>query len=89
MDRRDFLKTTGTMIAATAVAPGLPAAEISPPAPAAKGRVVLPLNRRWLYSPKATDSAHERTSTKVHFARVTVPHTNIRAALAQLRRKDL
>src|SRR5579859_3619797 len=55
MDRRDFLKSTGTLIAATAVAQGLPSAEVAAEtAPTAKGRVVLPINRRWLYSPKAT-----------------------------------
>jgi beta-galactosidase len=76
MDRRDFLKTTGSIIAASAVVPGLPAAAQS--TPPAKGRVVLPLNRRWLYSPKATDSARERNFDDSTFARVTVPHTNIR-----------
>jgi beta-galactosidase len=76
MDRRDFLKTTGSIIAASAVVPGLPAAAQS--TPPAKGRVVLPLNRRWLYSPKSTDSARERIFDDSTFARVTVPHTNIR-----------
>ena len=46
--------------------------------PAAKGRVVLPINRRWRYSPKATAAAHERDFDDSAFARVTVPHTNIR-----------
>ena len=65
------------MLAATAMAPGLPAAELSA-APAAKGRVVLPINRRWRYSPKTTDAAHERDFDDSGFARVTVPHTNVR-----------
>jgi beta-galactosidase len=78
MDRRDFLKTTGTMIAATAIAQGLPATETAAKAPASKGRVVLPINRRWRYSPKATDAAHERIFDDSGFARVTIPHTNIR-----------
>lgn len=76
MDRRDFLKTTGTVIAATAVAQGLSATAQT--APASKGRVVLPFNRRWRYSPKATEAAHERAFDDNAFARVTVPHTNIR-----------
>jgi beta-galactosidase len=79
MDRRDFLKSTGTLIAATAVASGLPAAELATNAkPAGKGRVVLPINRRWRYSPKATEAAHAREFDDSGFARVTVPHTNIR-----------
>jgi len=78
MDRRDFLKTTGTMIAASAVAQGMPAAELAAQtASAAKGRVVLPINRRWRYSAKATPAAHEREFDDSAFARVTMPHTNI------------
>jgi beta-galactosidase len=79
MDRRNFLKTTGTLIAATAVAQGLPSSELAAEAaPPGKGRVVLPINRRWRYSPKATGAAHERNFDDSGFARVTVPHTNIR-----------
>jgi beta-galactosidase len=78
MDRRDFLKTTGTLIATAAVAQSLPKAELTAQAPSGKGRVVLPINRRWLYSPKATPAAHERDFNDAGFARVTVPHTNIR-----------
>lgn len=77
MDRRDFLKTTGTLIASAAVAPRgsvyAAAAE-----PAAKGRVVLPINRRWRYSATVPQGAHERDFDDSKFARVTVPHTNIR-----------
>ena len=75
MDRRDFLKTTGTLIAATTVANGLTAANAAQhPA----GRIVLPINRRWRYSPNATPAARERNFDDSSFARVTVPHTNIR-----------
>jgi beta-galactosidase len=77
MDRRDFLKTTGTLIASTAVASGI-SAYAAEPAPAEKGRVVLPFNRRWRYSPTATAAAHQREFDDSTFARVTIPHTNIR-----------
>jgi beta-galactosidase len=77
MDRRDFLKTTGTLIAGATVASGLPtpngAAELT-----AKGRMVLPINRNWRFSPKATAIAHAREFDDSKFARVTVPHTNLR-----------
>jgi beta-galactosidase len=76
MDRRDFLKTTGTLIAASAMVPSTGFAAET--APAAKGRLVLPINRRWRYSPKATAAAHERLFNDSSFERVTVPHTNIR-----------
>jgi beta-galactosidase len=75
MDRRDFLKTTGTLIASAAVAPALAA---QTPETTFPGRIVLPINRRWRYSPKATPAAHERAFDDSSFARVTVPHTNIR-----------
>jgi beta-galactosidase len=77
MDRRDFLKTTGTVVAATAIASSATreagAAEHSKPV-----RAVLPINRRWRYSVKATPEAHERAFDDSKFARVVVPHTNIR-----------
>jgi beta-galactosidase len=78
MDRRDFLKTTGTLIAASAVAPGLSAAELGTNAVPEKGRVVLAINRRWRYSPTVTTAAHERDFDDSGFARITVPQTNIR-----------
>lgn len=75
MDRRDFLKSTGTMIAAATVANGLPAtAEAS----ARSGRLVLPINRNWRYSPKAVDAARAKTFDDSKFERVVIPHTNLR-----------
>ena len=74
MDRRNFLKTTGTIIAASAVAPNLPANA----AESAPGRIVLPINRRWRYSPTTSTAGCQRYFDDSGFARVTVPHTNIR-----------
>lgn len=76
LDRRNFIKVTGTLIASTAVAPAI--STFAAGAPPAKSRVVLPLNRRWRYSPTSTAAAHERDFNDNQFARVTVPHTNIR-----------
>ena len=79
MDRRDFLKATGTMIAGATVATGMPAAgQAAPKTPAAAGRLVLPINRNWRYSPKATPAAHARDFDDSRFTRITVPHTNLR-----------
>src|SRR5580698_5141177 len=75
MDRRDFLKTTGTLIASAAVAPSLAAHAADN---TSAGRILLPINRRWRYSPQATPAAHEAAFDDSGFARVTVPHTNIR-----------
>jgi beta-galactosidase len=79
MERRDFLKTTGTLIAGAAMGPGLPTASYAAEAaPGTTGRVILPINRNWRYSPKATPAAHERAFDDSSFTRVTVPHTNVR-----------
>jgi beta-galactosidase len=73
MDRRDFLKATGTALAASAVVPTLAQTQKAPHA-----RIVLPINRRWRYSPKATPEARERSFDDSPFASVNVPHTNLR-----------
>jgi beta-galactosidase len=78
MDRRNFLKTTGTLIAGSAVAPAVSKAYAAETTSADNGRVVLPINRRWRYSPKTSTAAHERAFDDSSFARVTVPHTNVR-----------
>ncbi|MGA2166634.1 MAG: glycoside hydrolase family 2 TIM barrel-domain containing protein [Terracidiphilus sp.] len=78
MDRRDFLKTTGTIVAGATVASGLPAAGYAAEAPTATGRIVLPINRNWRYNSTATSAARNRDFDDSGFARVTVPHTNLR-----------
>ncbi|HWA94357.1 MAG TPA: glycoside hydrolase family 2 TIM barrel-domain containing protein [Terracidiphilus sp.] len=75
MDRRDFLKSTGTVIAAATVASNLSA---SAQADTRTGRMVLPINRNWRYSPKAVDAARARVFDDSKFERVVVPHTNLR-----------
>lgn len=72
MDRRDFLKTTGSLLAASAVAAPL-AAETAPHA-----RAVLSFNRRWRYSTQANPAARERVFDDSRFDAVTLPHTNLR-----------
>jgi beta-galactosidase len=79
MDRRDFLKTTGTLIAGASVAPGLPAAGFAADTQsAAVGRMVLPINRNWRYSSTTTEASHARDFDDSQFVRVNVPHTNLR-----------
>ncbi|MDE3201523.1 MAG: beta galactosidase jelly roll domain-containing protein [Acidobacteriota bacterium] len=75
MDRRDFLKSTGTVIAAASVAGNLSASTQSS---AHTGRIVLPINRNWRFSPKAMDAARARVFDDSKFERVVVPHTNLR-----------
>jgi beta-galactosidase len=78
MNRRGFLKTAGNLVVGATVATNLQTGQKAEAATEAAGRVVLPINRRWRYSPKATPAARERDFDDAGFARVTVPHTNLR-----------
>ena len=74
MDRRDFLKTTGSLVSATAFRGA--DAETTPRTDT--GRWVLPLNRNWLYSRTRVDGAHTKDFDDSGFERVVLPHANIR-----------
>jgi len=79
MDRRDFLKTAGTLVACATVASGVPSTSLADEAAITRqGRIVLPLNRNWRFSPTATPAAHDRDFDDSGFTRITVPHTNLR-----------
>jgi beta-galactosidase len=71
MDRRDFLKTTGTFLAATA----LPGAKTLAEEPSA-GRAVLSLNRGWRFHPSKVAGAQEPGFNDASFERVAIPHAN-------------
>jgi beta-galactosidase len=76
MDRRDFIRNSGALIASATLAPhalGDSSGEAS-----AKGRLVLPINRNWRYSPKFVEGGHDKDFNDSGFDRVIVPHTNVR-----------
>lgn len=77
MDRRDFIKATGTVVAAETIASVLPPIDAAAQ-DAAPGRMTLPINRNWRYCAKTSAAAHEREFDDSSFARIVVPHTNIR-----------
>ena len=73
MRRRDFLKATGTlMAAATTTKHGLAAGTST-----VAGRTILPINRNWKYSRTFTDAAVHPDFDDSSFERVVIPHTNI------------
>ena len=80
MDRRDFLKTTGTIVAGATVAwvcqpPAL--IRCQPPRHGGThGAAHQP--QLALSAPRPRRQAHERDFDDSHFARVAVPHTNLR-----------
>lgn len=73
MDRRHFLKTTGTVLATVA----LPAAPATADAGVQSGRFILPMNRGWRYSPKSVEGSEAPDFDDSNFERVVIPHTNI------------
>jgi beta-galactosidase len=76
MDRRNFVKSTGTIIAGATIVPHA-LAEMAPDI-SGKGRLVLPMNRNWRYSHSASDAAHAKDFDDSGFERIVVPHTNVR-----------
>ena len=79
MDRRDFLKTTSTVIAGATLAPGALASDSPlPPDSKSDGRMILPINRNWRYSKSFFEGAHAREFDASSFERVVIPHTNVR-----------
>jgi len=77
MDRRHFLKTTGTFLAGATIARSAFAGATDQPS-AAPGRLVLPINRNWRYSRVVREGGHERDFDDSGFERIVIPHTNVR-----------
>jgi beta-galactosidase len=77
MQRRDFLKTSGALVAAAAITPPSVLAQ----APSGS-RLVLPINRGWRYKPSKVEGAVAPSFDDSGFERVTLPHTNIRLHLS-------
>jgi beta-galactosidase len=71
MNRRTFLKTTGSAFAAGSIA------RASAAQPQAVPRVVLPINRGWRYSPRASAEARATHFDDSAFTPVVIPHTNV------------
>lgn len=73
MDRRDFMKTGGALLAGAAVRGHVFAQDEDNHG---EGRMVLPINRGWRYSPKFVEGGHDTGFDDSGFERVVVPHTN-------------
>ncbi len=73
MDRRDFMKTTGTLIAGAALSNNALAQAASLEK---HGRLVLPINRGWRFSPSVVPGGHDPAFDDSNFDRVVIPHTN-------------
>jgi beta-galactosidase len=76
MDRRDFIRNTGALIAGATLAPTVFTGQQSSASPA--GRLVLPMNRNWKYGSTTSEAAHSKDFDDSQFERVVIPHTNSR-----------
>ncbi|HEX4039413.1 MAG TPA: glycoside hydrolase family 2 TIM barrel-domain containing protein [Acidobacteriaceae bacterium] len=90
MDRRDFLRTTGGLLASAALHGQSGAAEerAEQHAGARGGRQVLPMNRNWRWAPGKNDAATAAGFDDAHFTRVVLPHSNLRAPWHSFDDKD-
>jgi len=79
MDRRNFIKTTSTVLAGTTLAHA--ALAESPQAAGTSfsgGRLILPINRNWRYNHSFVPGAHDKAFDDSSFDKVIIPHTNIK-----------
>ncbi len=78
MDRRSFIRQTGTIIAGAALGPyALPEVDAQSNVSTASGRQVFSMNRNWRYSRHFVEGGHEKDFNDSGFDRVVIPHTNI------------
>jgi beta-galactosidase len=78
MQRRDFMKRTGIVIAGMLAENAFAEASGSRPVPEVDGRLVLPMNRNWLFSRSTIADAHMKDFDDSKFERVVIPHANTR-----------
>lgn len=76
MDRRNFVKTTGTLLAGASFLPSsvFSASE----SPNHSGRLVLSMNRKWLFSPTVPPGSEGKNFDDSNYQRIVIPHTNVR-----------
>jgi beta-galactosidase len=73
MQRREFIKASGTVLAASALHNSSTfALETATPA-----RTILPINRHWRFHPSRVEGAHLPEFNDAAFEAVVIPHTNI------------
>src|SRR5579859_3656409 len=77
LNRRDFLKSS-TILAALALKPGSMPGESKPQKANTIGRLVLPMNRNWRFSPQHIADATARDFDDSGFEQVNIPHSNKR-----------
>src|SRR5581483_1499237 len=78
MDRRDFLKNTGALVATGLLGKSTLAETLSSENTTPAGRLILPMNRNWRFHPEAPEGFEAPAFDDSSFERVAIPHTNKR-----------
>ncbi len=78
LDRREFLKQSGTILGSAALAPYALAGTSAQSNPSTGGRLVLPMNRNWRYSRSVVQGGHDKDFNDSAFDRIAIPHTNVK-----------
>jgi beta-galactosidase len=73
LDRRDFIKTTGTLLASAAMPGTMAFADEQ----STHGRSILPMNRNWRYHPAKVEGSQAQDFDDSKFERIVIPHTNV------------
>jgi beta-galactosidase len=84
MLRREFIKATGTVIAASA----LPSSAVFAAEQGSQARTILPINRKWRYHPSKVEGAHLPAFNDAAFESVVIPHTNVSVPWHNFNDKD-
>jgi beta-galactosidase len=74
MDRRNFIKTAATVLVGATLSEN---EYVRASSPENQGRLVLPMNRGWRYSPSFVIGSHDLAFDDSKFDRVVIPHTNV------------
>ncbi|MBV8477637.1 MAG: glycoside hydrolase family 2 protein [Acidobacteria bacterium] len=80
MDRRNFLKSTSALLATRPLGHRVWAQTFLAEPEADDGRLVLPMNRGWRYSPKLPEGFEAPDFDDASFEQVVIPHSNKRLA---------
>jgi beta-galactosidase len=75
LDRREFIRTTSTLLASAALKGN--SAQLVAEEPIKAGRSVLAMNRNWRFTPEKIEGAHAPDFDDSKFERIVIPHTNI------------
>jgi len=77
MDRRDFLKSAGALLAATKLGTHAFGDSLSEIPTGSTGRLVFPMNRNWHFTPHQVEAAAAKEFDDSAFESVVIPHANI------------